>query len=153
MAVQFTGELPKPDGRLDFPPGEVHADPITGRPTVVVSDRAYPWKETLEVGDWVVTDREGGKVLVLNDATFRREYTQLKAGKSVALVSGVWLRASDGGKVQVLVEVEGEWRLVIEDQKVQYEDGLPFVCSHIAEARGFADKPLDPITTRSKESS
>ena len=54
-------------------------------------------------------------------------------------VSAVWLRRI-GDRAQVLVEMGGVWRVVIEE----HADGS---YSHIAEARSFADRPVDPVTT------
>ena len=52
-------------------------------------------------------------------------------------VTGAWLRRI-GVEAQLLLEIDGEWRLIV----AEHVDG-PF--SHIAEARGFADRPLDRV--------
>lgn len=54
-------------------------------------------------------------------------------------VTAVWLRHI-GNEAQVLVEIDGQWRLIISE----YDEG-PY--SHIAEARGFRTRPLDRITS------
>jgi hypothetical protein len=51
-------------------------------------------------------------------------------------VTAAWLRHI-GDNAQLLLEIDGQWRLVAEENI----DG-PF--SWIAEARGFADKPIIP---------
>jgi len=53
-------------------------------------------------------------------------------------VTAVWLRHL-GDQAQVLVEVNGQWRLIIEE----FHEG-PF--SHIAEARSFRARPVDPVS-------
>ena len=52
-------------------------------------------------------------------------------------VTAVWLKHI-GDQVQVSVEIDGVWRLVIEE----FHEG-PF--SHIAEGRSFRDRPRDPL--------
>jgi hypothetical protein len=57
-------------------------------------------------------------------------------------VTGVWLRSigSDlGMNLEVLVEIDGKWRLVIEE----LADGN---ISHIVEEAGMANAPADTIT-------
>lgn len=54
-------------------------------------------------------------------------------------VNGVWLRFIEG-KAQVLAEVEGKWRLLMEESL----DGNP-TFSHIYEPLGIRSAPLDPL--------
>jgi hypothetical protein len=56
------------------------------------------------------------------------------------LVEGIWLRFIEG-KVQVLAEVEGKWRLLMEESL----DGNP-TFSHIYEPSGISVAPYDPLT-------
>src|SRR3984885_3294411 len=58
--------------------------------------------------------------------------------KSVS-VTGIWLRFIEG-KTQVLAEVEGKWRLLMEEPL----DGNP-TYSHIYEPSGIRTAPLDPL--------
>jgi hypothetical protein len=51
-------------------------------------------------------------------------------------VTAAWLHRT-GNNAQLLLEIDGQWRLIAEENI----DG-PF--SWIAEARGFADKPITP---------
>ena len=55
------------------------------------------------------------------------------------LVNGVWLRFLEG-KAQVLAEVEGKWRLLMEESL----DGNP-TFSHIYEPLGIRSAPVDPL--------
>ena len=56
---------------------------------------------------------------------------------SVAAISGVWLRRI-GDHAEVLVEVDGRWRLVI----TELTDGY---YSHIAETAAILQAPFDPL--------
>ena len=55
------------------------------------------------------------------------------------LVDGVWLRFIEG-KAQVLAEVEGKWRLLMEESL----DGNP-TFSHVYEPLGIRSAPVDPL--------
>lgn len=52
-------------------------------------------------------------------------------------VSGIWIRRR-GGKVQLLAEVEGEWRLLAEEP---YDDNF----SHIVEPGGIVNALPDSV--------
>ena len=54
-------------------------------------------------------------------------------------VSGIWLRWIEG-MVQVLAEVDGKWRLLMEEPV----DGNP-TFSHIYEPSGIRNAPFDPL--------
>jgi hypothetical protein len=60
-------------------------------------------------------------------------------------ITGVWLRTGEGQKLQVLVEVDGKWRLLRSGNGERYTEGE---ISQIWEARGFRDAHLDPVTER-----
>lgn len=55
-------------------------------------------------------------------------------------VTGIWLRRMDE-EVQVLAEIDGEWKLVIEE----HHEGM---FSHIVEEAGMAKAPVDDLATR-----
>lgn len=55
-------------------------------------------------------------------------------------VSGVWLRTL-GGQMQVLVEIDGVWRLVIDEYAPLREQSI----SHIVEPSGMLAAPVDPL--------
>lgn len=57
-------------------------------------------------------------------------------------VSGIWLRRM-GEDVQVLAEIDGEWKLVI----TEAHDGM---FSHIVEEAGMAKAPPDEWSTKAK---
>lgn len=54
-------------------------------------------------------------------------------------VTGIWLRTTLTGRVEVLFEREGHWWLAID---VANGDNI----SHIVEPLGMAAAPLDPVT-------
>ena len=56
-------------------------------------------------------------------------------------ITALWLRRSPDDYAEVLVEIDGKWRLAISEQA----DGL---FSHIAEARGHYLWPPDPLDER-----
>ncbi len=60
--------------------------------------------------------------------------------KDTMPISGVWLRRS-GGRIQLLVEYEGEWRLVNDEPD---DEGCPI--SHITECEGINLSPPDPLS-------
>lgn len=65
--------------------------------------------------------------------------------KEPVLVTGVWLRkatAHNGGRLEVLAEVDGVWRLVIDDVA---DDGP---ISHIAEPSRIRTAPVDDLEQR-----
>lgn len=68
------------------------------------------------------------------------------SGKSI-VIGGVWLRQTvDAGgpkDIEVLVEVDGKWRLCI----TEHPHGP---VSHIIEPAGIAQSPLDPLTESSE---
>jgi hypothetical protein len=53
-------------------------------------------------------------------------------------VTGVWLRKTTSGLLEVLVETDGVWRLVVEEI---CDDGP---ISHIVEPAGILGAPADP---------
>lgn len=60
-------------------------------------------------------------------------------------ISGVWLRKSGigaGAKIQVLAEVDGQFRLLREEKIDAFTDGE---VSHIIEPLGIRDAPRDPL--------
>jgi DNA-directed RNA polymerase subunit RPC12/RpoP len=61
-------------------------------------------------------------------------------------VQGIWLRYIEG-KAQVLAEVSGKWRLLMEESLT---DGNP-TFSHICEPSGISSSPLDPLTSYEKD--
>lgn len=65
-----------------------------------------------------------------------------------ASVGGVWLRTGPGGVLQVLVEVDGVWRL-LRGNGEKYTGGE---ISHMWEPAGFADAPADPVTSKGGKS-
>ncbi len=65
--------------------------------------------------------------------------------------TGVWLRTGNPDprypnlkKLEVLVEIDGEWRVVITDHVPPFAAEV----SHIAEGAGIEKAPLDPLTTK-----
>ncbi len=54
-------------------------------------------------------------------------------------IEGVWIRATMRGSVELLVEVKGEWRLLVEE----VFDGA---FSHIVEPEGIKQAPRDRVT-------
>ena len=58
--------------------------------------------------------------------------------KDTIPISGVWLRTV-GGRVQLLVEFKGKWRLVIDEAL----DGDATTISHITELEGINLSPVD----------
>lgn len=59
-------------------------------------------------------------------------------------VEGVWLRTV-GGQVQVLVEIDGQWRLLIQETVAECDGKLCHI-SHIIEPTGILTSPLDKVT-------
>jgi hypothetical protein len=60
-------------------------------------------------------------------------------------VSGIWLRLNDDdNRIEVLAEVDGDWRLVI----TEYNGGL---FSHIVEPLGIRSAPYDSWTVKGEE--
>lgn len=69
--------------------------------------------------------------------------------KTPITTTGVWLRTGSPDprypnlkKLEVLVEIDGEWRVVITDHVPPFEAEV----SHIAEGGGMLNAPRDPIT-------
>ncbi len=62
--------------------------------------------------------------------------------KDTMPISGVWLRVLHG-RIQLLVEYEGEWRLVNDEPLL----GNETMVSHITECEGINLSPLDPLTS------
>lgn len=69
--------------------------------------------------------------------------------KTPITTTGVWLRTGNPDprypglkKLEVLVEIEGQWRVAITSHVPSFEGE----CSHIAEGLGMQSAPLDPIT-------
>jgi hypothetical protein len=58
-------------------------------------------------------------------------------------VGGVWL-LNTSDRLKVLVEVDGVWRVAIDEARPFTADGLPMIVSHCANAVGFATKPVEP---------
>jgi hypothetical protein len=56
-------------------------------------------------------------------------------------VSGIWLRGAGTDHVQVLAEVDGEWRVVIPPERI-HADGTIQTISHIVEPDGIAKAPV-----------
>jgi hypothetical protein len=63
---------------------------------------------------------------------------------------GVWL-TSLNGRLRVLVEVAGVWRVAIDEAGAFNADGTPYVVSHCANACGAYRWPADPILNESSE--
>lgn len=61
-------------------------------------------------------------------------------------VGGVWL-LTRGDRLLVLVEVDGAWRVAIDEHRPANADGTPYLVSHCANACGFRGKPADPVLT------
>lgn len=62
--------------------------------------------------------------------------------KKPIAITGTWLRTI-GGNVQLLVEVDGRWRLVNNEPLL---DGADTVINHITEPCGIEKCQLDPVT-------
>ena len=65
----------------------------------------------------------------------------MSAQKAVP-VTGCWLR-TQGDSIQVLLEIEGSWRLAIQERVA---DGARVIISHMAEPDGILSSPVDPLT-------
>lgn len=66
--------------------------------------------------------------------------------RATVAISGVWLRTGEGGRLELLVEVEGRWRLMPPmGNGERYLDGQ---ISQIWEALAMSPKhaKLDPLT-------
>lgn len=69
--------------------------------------------------------------------------------KNTIAISGIWLRPrlpskdEKYGRVEVLVEVDGKWRVVCSEQLM---DGDKTIISHIAESGGIKNSELDTVT-------
>lgn len=59
-------------------------------------------------------------------------------------ITGVWLRTTNS-RVQVLVEIDKQWRLCQNDF-ISYDDGKYSPCSHIYEANGIRNAPIDALS-------
>lgn len=57
-------------------------------------------------------------------------------------IQGIWLRTREGC-VEVLIEVDGEWRLV---NREKLGDGEKTIISHITEPRGMRKARKDLVT-------
>ena len=60
-------------------------------------------------------------------------------------VTGIWLRTI-GGQIKVLAEIDGQFRLLIQETVVEC-DGRLTPISHIIEPSGILASPLDKVTT------
>lgn len=66
-----------------------------------------------------------------------------RVGLQSVAIEGLWLRGSlEGGCVEVLVEIDGAWRLVGSEP---IADDL-VLASHIFEPAGIVAAPLDAVT-------
>lgn len=67
-------------------------------------------------------------------------------GKQAAVpITGVWLRTS-GDHVQVLLEIDGRWRLINDELVAEiYPPGRVIPIGHITEPLGILKAPTDPI--------
>ncbi len=63
--------------------------------------------------------------------------------KAEVRVGGVWLTTLHDNRLKVLVEVDGVWRVAIDEARPFNADGTPLIVSHCANARGFADTPVE----------
>jgi len=54
----------------------------------------------------------------------------------------VWLRDEGNGHIQVLVEIDGQWRVAIKE----YTGPMEGTFSHIAEGNGKDKWPIDEVT-------
>lgn len=59
-------------------------------------------------------------------------------------IEGVWLRTV-GSQSQVLVQIDGQWRLVI-GETIFTADGKLAPVSHIVEPSGVMASPVDKVT-------
>jgi hypothetical protein len=59
-------------------------------------------------------------------------------------VGGVWLVTTQD-RLKVLVEVNGVWRVAINEPRPLGSDGVPVIVSHCAHASGFAQLPAEPM--------
>ncbi len=71
------------------------------------------------------------------------EYKPTLRDKREILVAGIWLRTTLDGRIEVLVEYEDHWRLIVDEK---YGDNI----SHIVEPLGVLTAPLDPVTETEK---
>ena len=71
-----------------------------------------------------------------------RVILQLREQPNTVEVSGIWLRFIDD-KAQVLAEVGGHWRLLMEESFILGEGNPNF--SHIYEPSGIRSAPVDPL--------
>lgn len=64
--------------------------------------------------------------------------------KTPFTATAVWLRnlGEDGNTVQLLVEIDGHWRIAISDHFAPGQSNV----SHIAEGNGMPNWPFDPVT-------
>jgi hypothetical protein len=58
-------------------------------------------------------------------------------------VGGVWLLTT-ADRLKVLVEVDGVWRVAIDEPRPFNCDGTPVIVSDCAHATGFASLPSEP---------
>jgi hypothetical protein len=61
--------------------------------------------------------------------------------KTEVPVTAVWLLTT-GDRLQVCVEVDGIWRVAIDEPRPQSADGLPVIVSHCAHGTGFRRLPV-----------
>ncbi len=64
--------------------------------------------------------------------------------KKGVTVDGVWLRTV-GSQAQVLIQIDGQWRLVI-GETIFTTDGKIAPVSHIVEPSGVMASPADEVT-------
>lgn len=60
------------------------------------------------------------------------------------LIGGIWLMTT-GDRLRVLVEVDGVWRVAIDEARPFNADGTPMIVSHCANrSDGFYRLPVEP---------
>lgn len=131
-AVQFTGHN---DAEvLDFVNlnGGEALDPESDRPTIII--RTLEGDMTAEARDWIIRGVKG-EFYSCKPHIFELTYEEADEERYRVPVSGVWLRKI-GHVVQVLVEVQDGWLLVIEeDERGNY--------SHVVETSGIRSAKID----------
>jgi hypothetical protein len=74
---------------------------------------------------------------------WNREDRAMSEAKRVP-VGGVWLLTA-AGRLRVLVELDGVWRVAIDERRPFDADGTPLTVSHCADAAGFDRLPVPVI--------
>jgi hypothetical protein len=64
--------------------------------------------------------------------------------KETIAVSNIYLRTL-GPKIEVLAEVDGKWRVIIDGYEGMSRDGLDLNIGHCVSALGISGSKLDPV--------